>query len=452
MKKKYSILEGSLWDALIIFAIPIALSSLLQQLFNAADQAVVGQFAGSEALAAVGANTPVVNLLVNVFSSMSIGANALIARRIGEGHRESINRVVHTSVTFAGAAGLGLMVLGLVSARGLLVLIGTPENVLPMAVTYLRIYCLAFPFVLLYNFGAAILRSIGDTKRPMIALISAGIINVILNLIFVLGLKMGVAGVACATAVSNVISAAAVIYFLVKEQGDLHLSARSLGIDGASLLQILQIGGPAAIQSAVFSVANVCLQSGINSLGSDAIAGSVAASNFEYISFFVTNSFCQAATTFCGQNYGAGQLDRCKRIIRITLGETLIAAAAFDLLCVLARKPLIAFFTADPNVAHYAYERLYIVVGVHFLIALYEIIGASLRSMGYSLGPALLTIIGSVAFRVLWLLTVFEAYPDFKVLMLVYPASWILTAALTWIYYFKVRGRLFGEKGKAVRR
>lgn len=444
-KKQNYILEGSLWKGLILFALPIALSSLLQQMFNAADQAVVGRFAGGTALAAVGANTPVVNLLVNVFSACSIGTNVLIARKIGEANEHAISRIVHTSITFALCSGLGLMLLGQVVAAPLLSLIGTPAEVLPTAVLYLRIYALCFPFALFFNFASAILRSTGDTRRPMIALILAGIINVILNLVLVIGFHLGVAGVAIATAISNVISALATLYFLLKEAGYLKLSFSELSIHIPSLTQMLQIGGPAAIQSAVFSVANVCIQSGINSLGADAIAGSAIIGNFEFVGFFIVNSFCQAATTFCGQNYGANQIKRCRSVIRVSLTEALLCAAAFDLTVVLFRNSLVSIFTTEPGVIAAAVTKIFVVMALHYMIALYEIIAASLRSLGKSMAPALLTIVGSVAFRVCWLLTIFRAFHTLPVLFAVYPASWVATSILMWGYYFYVRGEIFNH-------
>ena len=448
-KDQSHILEGSLWDAIILFALPIAFSSLMQQLFNAADQAVVGRFAGGAALAAVGANTPVVSLFVNVFSSCSIGANALIARRIGEGNHQTINKIVHTAILFSLLAGIGLLILGQGIAGPLLILLGTPKEILPLGVVYLRIYSLAFPFALVFNFGAAILRSTGDTRRPMIALVVAGFINVILNLILVIGFHMSVAGVAIATVVSNVVSCMMVVYYLYKESGELQLRLSRLGIHGESLIQILQIGGPASIQTAVFCVANVCIQSGINSLGADVVAGSAIVNNFESLGFLVVNSFCQAATTFCGQNFGAGQKDRCKKVIRLSLAEAVICAAIYDYVVVFGRNIIISCFSTEPGVMQAATTKIMVVMTLHFLIALYEITSASLRSMGKSMIPALLTIVGSVAFRVFWLLCIFPMFRRFDLLVAVYPASWVLTSTLVCGYYFLVRRELLGESIKS---
>lgn len=446
-KSKNRILNGPIWNAMIWFAIPIALSSLLQQLFNAADQAVVGQFAGKEALAAVGANTPVVALFVNVFSSCSVGANALIARRIGEDQTKEVNRIVHTAITFAFSAGIVLMALGLFVAPAFLAMLGTPTEVLRQAALYFRIYAIAFPFVLIFNFGAAILRSIGDTRRPMIALIIAGIVNVILNLILVMVFHMGVAGVAIATTISNMISCTAVVFFLYKEEGFLQLRFSRLGIEKQMLSQIVQIGGPASLQSAVFSIANICIQSGINSLGAATVAGSAIISNMETIAYQIVNSFNQAATTFCGQNYGASQMDRCRKVVRIALLEAICGAAIYDFLMLLLRYQVIGIFTTDPQVLKAALIKLSELIALQYMVSFYEIPSACLRSMGKSLMPALLTIVGCVAFRVIWLVTVFRMYPTFKALILVYPASWVVTASLIWIYYFTVRNQLYGVKG-----
>jgi len=439
-----SILEGNIWKNLVLFGIPIAISIVLQQLFTAADQAVVGNYAGSAALAAVGANASLIGLLVNVFASMSVGTNAQIARKIGAGRPEGISRMVHTSITFAGVIGVILLVFTQIIAGNVHVMLGTPDDVMDMAVSYIRIYAIGFPFILLYNFGSAVLRSVGDTKRPMIALTSAGVINVILNLIFVIAFGMGVNGVALATVISNVISSVTVIIILLKETGDIKLYPNKLGIDKSSIIEIIQIGGPAAIQSAVFSVANVSIQSGINSLGSTVMAGSVAAQNFEFMSYSVINSFCQATTTFCGQNYGAGKMDRCRKVIRVALVESMIAAFIFDIVCVIARQPLVGLFTQDAAVAEVAYERLFIALVPHCLIALYEVPGAAMRSMGYSLGPALLTIVGCVGFRVTWLFTIFALFHEFGVLIAVYPASWIFTFTLTLGYYFIKKNKMYG--------
>lgn len=443
--KKPDILSGPIWSSILLFSLPIALSSLLQQLFNAADQVVVGRFAGSLALAAVGANTPLISLCVNVFSAASVGSNAMIARRIGEGNKESINKIVHTSIAFALLAGVILAALIQVVAMGLESLIGTPADVAPTAALYLRIYALGFPFALLYNFGSAILRSIGDTKRPTLALISAGVINVILNLIFVIFFHMGVLGVACATSISNVFSSLTVLRILSKEDSDLRFSFRKLRIDKTSLMEVLRIGAPASMQGATFSISNVCIQSGINSLGSAAIAGTVIALNFDFISFFITSSFNQAAITFCSQNYGAGNYDRVKRIIRTTLLSSLICEASFDILCVLLRYQLTAIFTDDPIVTAIATKRFLISILPHFFIVGYEILSASMRSLGYSLAPAILTVIGSVCFRVLWLVTVFRIFPSYEVLSAVYPASWVLTNILVISYYLHVRKKIFAK-------
>lgn len=448
MKQKNTtrILNGSIWDALILFAVPIAFSNILQILFNAADQAVVGQFAGGVALAAVGANNPVVSLFVNAFSSCSIGANALIARKIGEKNTKAVNTIVHTSITFAAITGFCLLLIAQLVAGGLLTLLGTPEVALPFAIVYLRIYALAFPFALVFNFGAAILRSTGDTLRPMLALIVAGVVNVILNLILVVGFHMGVAGVAIATVISNMISCMAVLWFLYQEKGMLQLRASRLGIEKGSLIQVLMIGGPAALQSAVFNVANICIQSGINSLGPDTVAGSAIVSNMESMAYQIVNSFCQAATTFCGQNYGAGQKERCKRIVRTALCEAILFSAIYDFSMVLFRYQVISIFTTEPGVVEAAVIKILGLILLQYMISLYEIPAACLRSMGKSLVPALLTIIGCVAFRVIWILTIFRLWHTFRVLIAVYPASWIVTATLTWGYYFYVRKELFGTK------
>lgn len=430
MKDNRSMLEGSLFDKIFFFAMPLAASSILQQLFNAADSAVVGRFAGSAALAAVGANSSVISLFVNALVGLSVGANVVIAQYIGANNTHKIKSAIETVILFSIIEGVCVTGLGFLASGIILGLIGTPSDVLPLAQVYLRVYLIGIPFISLFNFGSAVLRSGGDTKRPMYCLIVAGVLNVILNLILVIGLNLSVVGVAVATLVSNIVSSLMVIYMLMKEKGILHLDIRHLRIVKEPLIQMMKTGVPAALQSMVFSIANISIQSGVNSFGSDAIAGSAAAANFEMFDYYMVNAFNQAAVTFVGQNYAAKKYDRVKRIFKICMIEGLIGILSMEAIFYLGRNVFVRLFTTQDAVIEFAMIRMVCCMLPHFLMCSYEITGSVMRGMGHSMLPALLTVIGSVGFRVLWLVTVFRILNTFSGLLLVYPASWILTGVM----------------------
>lgn len=435
-------LNGSIFKKLLIYAIPIAASSIMQQLFNATDIAVVGKFAGSDALAAVGSNASVTALFINIFVGVSVGANVIIAKFVGQQRENEINDVVHTIIKFAMVCGMICLASSQIIARPLLKLIDTPDNVLNDAVIYLRIYFIGLPFAILYNFGAAILRSIGDTKRPMICLIIAGLVNVVLNLLLVIVFELGVAGVAIATAISAMLSALLVIRILMKEEEMLKLSFKKLKIRGVYLKEIVAIGLPAALQSAVFSLSNVVIQSGINSFGEDAVAGSSTALNFEYISYFIANAFAQAVITFMSQNYGAGKFERCKKIVWIGLLEGMVLTETVSIVFTVFANGFVSIFTDNSEVVKYAIIRLQHVTLIEALVCLYEIPGGALRGMGRSLLPAVFTVIGSVGFRIIWMLTVFKKWNSFGTLVTVYPVSWILTTLMVFTAYIVMKKRL----------
>ena len=314
-KKKNTVdmLNGSLADKIILFALPLAASSILQQLFNSADLAVVGRFASSEAMAAVGSNAPVINLIVSLFTGLSVGANVLIATLIGKNQKEKINEAVHTIFSVSVLSGIVLIFLGIIGSREILKLMDAPDSVMNAAILYLRIYFTGMPFVMIYNFGSAILRARGDSARPLLCLVVSGIVNVILNLFFVIVCHMSVDGVAYATVISNLIGACFIIRFLMSEEETFRLSFRKLHIHKEFLIEIVKIGLPAGIQGMVFSLSNVVIQSAINSFGADAIAGASAGQNFEFMAYFIVNAFAQAAVTFTSQNFGAVKFDRCKK-------------------------------------------------------------------------------------------------------------------------------------------
>ena len=311
--------HGSLWNKLLLFALPLAASSILQQLFNSVDTAVIGRFASSRALAAVGSNSSLIALMINLFIGISLGSNVIISRYIGQKAEEHVKAAIHTAIVVALCSGIFVLVLGQFIARPVLTLMGTPKDVLDLAVLYLRIYFLGMPFIMLYDFSSSILRSIGDSRRPLYALIAAGIINTGLNLILVIVFHLGVSGVAIATVVSNIVSSGILFYILLHEQEPIRVRLSDLSIDWGELKKILIIGVPAGLQGMVFSLANVCIQSMINSFGSNAIAGSAAALNFEFFAYFMVNAFAQTTVTFTSQNYGAGDFQRCKKVYRLCM-------------------------------------------------------------------------------------------------------------------------------------
>lgn len=431
-------LHGPMFKKILIFALPLAAGSMLQQLFNAVDVAVVGRFASSEAQAAVGANTSVVNLLINLFVGISVGSNVVIANLIGRKEYDRVEDAVHTSVLVAIFSGIVLMGLGLIIAKPLLTLMSTPDNVIDMAVLYLRIYCLGMPFIMLYNFCAAILRSIGETRKPLYCLVTGGVINACLNLFFVIVCHMAVSGVATATVISNIVSSMMALYFLCHSDEMVRPQLKKLAIHKRELVQILKIGIPAGIQGVVFSIANVCIQSSVNSFGSDAVAGSAVANNFELISYFMVNGFNAAVMTFVSQNLGAGNLKRCLKAYGLGIVSALVFAGAMNFIIFLARNPIVSLFTTDPAVAEYAVIRMRWVLIFHCLISSYEVTGAAMRGLGKSMVPAVLSIFGTCLFRVLYVNTIVVHFHVFTVLLLVYLFSWILTGIMTIIAFLIV--------------
>ena len=440
-------LSGSLFDKLLFFAIPIAASSILQQLFNSVDVAVVGNFAANEAAAtaAVGCNGPIINLILNLFIGLSVGANVVIANFIGRGEKKKAGEAVHTAMAVAVICGIALIFVGLAVARPILEIINTPEDVLPYAVQYLSIYSLGMPFILIYNFGSAILRCIGDTKRPLFCLTLAGVINAVLNMFLVIVFHLDVAGVAIATVISNVISSAFVVYFLIKEESEIHLELKRISINGSYLRRILKIGIPAGLQTVVFSFSNVCIQSVLNNYGTAAVAGSAISLNFENFTYFVISAFSQTAVTFTSQNYGAGNEERCRKIYRYCMASGVAASFIIGAVFVLGRSFFAALFTSDTGALEYASTRILYVVTFCFIANSYEISGAALRGMGYSMTPAVFTIFGTCVFRLFWAYTVCRAVRSFELLCAVYPISWIITGAAVLTAYLILRKKAFSK-------
>lgn len=440
--KEMDMLNGGLAGKLILFSLPLAFSSILQQLFNSADVAVVGRFAGDNALAAVGSCVALVGIFVNLIVGLSVGPNAVLANLIGQNKREKINDMLHTILTFGAILGLALMCAGWLCARPILVLSGTPETVLNEALLYIRIYFLSIPFMLVYNFGAAALRSFGDTRRPMYYLILSGIVNVVLNLILVIGFHMGVSGVAIGTVASNILSAALVITYLHRREDEFGFRFHRMKIEKAYLMKILQIGIPSGIQGAIFSVSNVFIQSGINSFGEAAIAGSSLALNFEYFTYDIANAFAQAAVTFTSQNFGAGNIRRCKKIFWYCMLFGFGFTEILSIIFIVWGDFFVSIYTTSAVVAAYGLSRMYHVCSLEGLTATYEVESAALRGMGKSLEPAIFTILGTVVFRLIWLVTVFRFLPTYEWLMNVYVASWIFTGGALFIVYIRYVKRI----------
>ena len=429
-------LHGPLFMKIIMFTLPLAASSILQQLFNSVDVAVVGRFASSQALAAVGSNAPVISLLINLFMGVSMGANVIISNHIGQNDRRSIRDAISTVGLVAVVSGLVMMIVGILVARPILTMMDTPHDVLDMAVTYLRIYFLGIPFFMIFDFGSAILRSMGDTRRPLYILVAAGIVNTILNLVFVIVFHMGVAGVAIATSIANAASAALIIYLLLQENEPYRLHPKKLYIEWRELKRMLLIGVPAGLQGMVFSVSNVLLQASINGYGSDAIAGSAAAVNFEYYCYFIIGAFNGAAISFTGQNYGAGLNHRVKRIFAICLVLGLVGCAALNWFFIWQEDFFLSLFTDSPAVIAYGKTRMHIALALQWIAAFYEISGSVLRGMGKSMEPTLITVFGTCLLRIVWIYAVMPGWQGFDHLIAVYPVSWVITAVMMLGLYF----------------
>ena len=451
-KQKLDMLNGSIWNKLPVFALPIAATGILEQLFNASDIAIVGNFAQTDktaAVAAVGANSPIIGLILNLFIGIALGANVVIANAIGRDDKQTVQKAVHTSMVVSVIGGVLVAIIGELIAEPLLTVLNVPDDVLELALLYLRIYFLGMPVILLYNFEAAIFRSIGETKMPLIALTLSGILNVLLNLFFVIVLKMSVNGVATATVLANVVSAGILYIKLLKSDKYIKVEFKKLRIDGKVFAKIMQIGLPAGIQSAVFAVANIVIQGAINSLGTTVIAASSAAFNIEIIAYNVMNSFSQACTTFVGQNFGANKIDRCKKTLFLCLIEDAIASGTAILIVLITGKFLLSIFNNNPEVIEIGYTRLVIIFIAYIFSMLYEVMSGYLRGFGFSLVPAILTTVGVCVLRIIWINTVFPANRTFVTIMTAYPVSLATTAVLIFIALIIYRpSKRFANKGK----
>lgn len=428
--KGVDMLHGSIMDKLIMFAIPAAMSGILQQLLNTIDVGIVGRYAGSKALAAVGMNSEIINFIIFMLIGISTGSNVIISHRIGSNNLDGIKKSVHTSIVLAVILGIVGLCGGLLASKHILAYISTPEEIFADALLYLNIYLVALPFIVVYNFGAAILRCIGDTKRPLYALIFSGVVNAILNFILVALMDMSVAGVAIATVISYIISSGIIILLLIREKSYLHLEISQLGIDWQELKEILRIGIPSGVQSCIFCFANIAVQAKVNTFGAAAIAGASISQAFISLNYYFISGFEYASVTFVGQNYAAKLYDRCRKIVIFALIGNISITLFTSWTTLFFRSELIGLVTNDPQVIYFADIRLLIMLIPYILSCIYEVLSYSLRGMGYANLPTILLIAGICAFRLLWLVTVQQWRNTYEILHIVYPASWLLTDIL----------------------
>lgn len=437
--------EGKLLLNVLFFSLPIMFSGILQLVFNAADTIVVGRFVGNEALAAVGSVGSLNNMIISLFIGLSVGVNVLVARFTGARETDKVSDTVHTAVLLSVVGGAALGVVGIVLARPLLELMGSPEDVIDLAELYIRILFVGMPVQMLYNFSSAVLRAVGDTKRPLYFLTIAGIINVILNLVFVVVFHLSVAGVALATILSQAVSALLVTHSLMLMDGPTRLYLRRLRLNGRVLGQIIRIGLPAGIQSCVFSLSNVVIQSSVNSFGSIVIAGNAAASNAANFVYQAMNTFQQSVTCFAGQNIGARKPRRVLTSMYVCLFWALLFGVVLGVLSCVFGTQFLSLYSPDPAVIAVGLERMYIVCGPYFLCGLMDVMTGVLRGLGYSLLPMAVSLLGVCAFRILWVMTFFAAVPTMACLMISYPVSWALTFLVLVLIFAILWRRLRGN-------
>ena len=451
--KKYEIdmTEGALLPKVLMFSLPLIASGVLQLLFNAADMVVVGQWAGKECLAAVGSTGSLINLMVNVFIGLSVGGSVAVARSFGANDPAAVHRSVHTAMSLAIIAGLAVGLLGFVFCRPLLKMMDNP--VLDLATTYMKIYFLGMPFNMIYNFGASILRAVGDTKRPLIYLTIAGVVNVILNLILVIVFHMNVAGVAIATVASQAVSAALVVMCLMRSHGVVHLDLKELRIYKRQLIDIAKVGLPAGLQGSLFSISNVLIQSSVNSFGEVVVAANSAGSNLEGFVYTAMNAIHQAALTFASQNLGAGKIRRVRRSVWVCIATVTVIGLVFGNLMLLFGKPLLSLYLDDPaaidpatgiTVLEYGIKRMSWMLPLYWLCGLMDVMVGTLRGVGYSIMPMIVSLTGACLFRVVWIMTVFAATPTLDVLYASYPISWALTFGVHLLCYLFIARKKLG--------
>lgn len=444
--KNYSmnLSEGSIIKKLFLFAMPLIASGILQLFFNAADVIVVGKFAGDNALAAVGSNSSIINLLINVFMGLSVGANVLVAQFFAGKQEEELRKTVHTAITVSVVCGAFLAVVGFIAARQLLTWMQSPPEVISLSTLYLRIYFLGMPANMAYNFGAAILRGIGDTKRPLYYLTFAGVVNVVLNMILVILFHMDVAGVAIATVISQIVSAVLVLRCLMKEEGAVRLETQYLGIDKHILVKIIQIGLPAGVQGSLFSLSNVIIQSSVNSFGATIVAGNSAAQNVEGFAYIAMNAFSQATVAFVSQNVGAGKYERINRVIVITMLSVCAIGLVFGNALYIFGEPVLGMYSDNPLVIQAGLKRLSIICTTYALCGMMDCMVGALRGLGYSVMPMIVSLLGACAFRMAWIFIFFQIdrFHTIDTVYFAYPISWTLTVSVHMICFLVIRKKL----------
>lgn len=428
-------LHGNILASMIVFALPLLASGVLQQSFNSIDVAVVGRWCSKQSLAAVGSNGMIISLIINLFIGISIGSNVVISNYIGRGDMNAVRRASRTAMAVAVVSGIALMIIGPAVARPLLEFMDTPSDVIDLSTEYLTIFFLGMPFMMVYNFGSAILRSKGDTQRPFYALVAGGLVNVALNLVFVLIFDMDVAGVAIATVIANAVNAAVIVWYLLREPDPYKLRIRDLRFDRGELMREMRIGVPAGLQGMLFSVSNVFVQSAINRLGSDAVAGSAAALNYEMYCYFIIVAVNQAVVAFTAQNYGAGDARRCTRVFLTGMLMAVVGSGVANLGIAAFADAFVGVFTTSPEVLEYGRLRIVHVLAFQFIACSYEVSGASMRGLGYSMTPTVITVVGSCLLRVVWIHIMFYIGYDYVELMHLYPISWTVTGVLALIAY-----------------
>jgi len=441
--KKYSMntTEGPIFPKIVSFTIPLILSSILQLLFNAVDMVVAGRFAGKNALAAIGSTSSLINLLVNVFMGLSVGGNVLVARFFGSNREKDVHETVHTAISLSLISGVILAFIGIAFAPSLLEMMGTPEEVLPLASMYIRIYFAGMPVQMFYNFGAAILRAIGDTKRPLTYLTIAGAINAVCNMIFIIVFGMGVDGVAYATVLAQAISAVLIARCLMRSNECYRLEIKKLRIYKDKLFQILRLGLPAGFQGAVFSISNVLIQSSVNSFGSDAMAGNTACSNLEGFVYVAMNAVHHTCLSFTSQNFGAKKFDRIKKIYIQCLAFTAITGFVLGSICYIFGPGLLSIYAGSNDkdvVIYYGMIRIGVIMLTYFTCGTMDVCVGAIRGLGYSIMPMIVSLLGACGFRILWIYTVFQQYHTLRCLYISYPISWILTTTAHVICYIIV--------------
>lgn len=437
--------SGSLLPKLIMFTIPVMLSGLLQLLFNAADLVVVGKFAGSDALAQVGATTAIINLIVNLLIGLAIGTNVTLARYYGAKDQKGISETVHTTMVLAVIGGLLIGAVGVIGARPLLTMMGTPPEILDGAVLYMRIVFIGMPVSAVYNYGAAILRAVGDTRRPLYYLAAAGIMNVVLNLFFVIVCNLAVAGVAIATTLSQVLSMVLIVRCLMKSEGMYRLEIKKLRIYKDKLLQLLRLGIPAGLQGCVFAFSNVIIQSSINTFGAAVISGNTAAASIDGFMFCAVDSFNQTATSAISQNMGARDYKRSEKVVRYCTVVTTLLGIVVSLIALVLREQLISIYASEAEVIEHGAYRLLVLCPVYFTAGLMNMMGGVNRGLGYSMLPTIVSLIGACAFRIIWIYTIFAAVPTLFMLYISYPITWAITAAAHYVCYFIIRKRAYAR-------